>query len=470
VSEFEKFANFTDNKSKSKVMPEATAKLILESYLARDILPNVRLILNRPLLILNDGEIDALSAGYNERSMVYVVGGELREPDTLEEAVRYIEAPLVDFSFKTEGDRSRAIALLLTPAFKIGGFITDHTPIDIIEASESQTGKGYLLHLRGLIYGERARLVVRQKGGTGSLDESISAAILSGQPFIQIDNLRGPLNSELLEAVLTNPGDISLRVPYLQPLAAAAHNRFFTITSNGVEITQDLANRASFIRLIKERDRDYSKVGDLSIEQVIRERLSHFGGAIAKVIRHYHSLGMPKTDEKRHPRREWAQTMDWIVQNIFELPPLLDGMDEVKERTVNPALGFVRELANQVEKGGKLGQELRCGELAMLYASAGLTVPGLDKSADVQYGESHGAQRIGQLMKQAMVNNLDEIVLEGYRVTRKSHKRIISSGNLSDTNFYCFELIGEPQKIESKAEETVATKLISEDRSEPEGK
>lgn len=469
VSEFEKYGSFVGGTGKGKVMAENTAKLILEADVGREILPNVKLILSRPLLMLQNGLIDTLNIGYNPESMVYVLGGSLQEPDSLDEAVDLVQAPFVDFSFKTDGDYSRAIALMLTPALKIGGFISDHTPIDIVEASESQTGKGHLLHLRCLVYGEQAVLVVRQKGGTGSPDESLSAAILSGRPFIQIDNLRGGFSSELLEAFLTNPGHITVRVPYSKVSTAEGTNRFFAITSNGVEITEDLANRASFVRLIKEKDREFSLINGLPIEQIIRRQHSSFSGAIAKVIRHYHSLGMPKTGEKRHARREWAQTLDWIVQKIFELPPLLDGMEEVKARTVNPALGFVRELAIQIEKCGKLGHELRPSELADIYTAAGLVVPGLDKSEEVDYNNKQEAQRVGQLMKQAMKDG-DELVVEGYKVTRSSQKRIVPSGALSDANFYRFELMGEPRVTESKAESSIDPQSSSEGGGEPDEK
>lgn len=466
VSEFEKHAVLTDAKGKGKVLAENSAKVILYADIAREILPTLKLILSRPVLVLRNGIISTLKSGYNHDSMVYVIGGQLQEPETIEEAVGFVQATLMDFSFKSDSDHSRAIALMLTPALKIGGFISDHTPIDIVEASESQTGKGHLLKRRCLIYGEEAVLVVRQKGGTGSLDESISAAILSGRPFIQLDNMRGGFSSELLEAFLTNPGRVTVRVPYSKVSMAEASNRFFAITSNGVEITEDLANRASFVRLIKEKDREFSLVNGLTIDQLIGQKHSVFGGAIAKVIRHYHSQGMPKTDEKRHARREWAQTLDWIVQNIFELPPLLDGMEEVKARTVNPALGFVRELAIQIEKCGKLGHELRPGELADIYTAAGLVVPGLDKSQEVDYNHKQEAQRLGQLMKQAMKDG-DELVIEGYKVTRSSHKRIVPSGSLSDANFYRFELMGEPRVTELKAESSIDPQSSSEDRSEP---
>jgi hypothetical protein len=59
--------------------------------------------------------------------------------------VALIEQILVDFSFQTDSDISRAIACLLTPALNLGGFIKGGIPVHIIEANESQTGKGTFL-------------------------------------------------------------------------------------------------------------------------------------------------------------------------------------------------------------------------------------------------------------------------------------------------------------------------------------
>src|SRR5262245_42173405 len=52
---------------------------------------------------------------------------------------------------------------------------------------------------RGVAAGVGPYFAARRIGGVGSLDESYSQALLSGRPFVMIDNLRGRLDSQLLE-------------------------------------------------------------------------------------------------------------------------------------------------------------------------------------------------------------------------------------------------------------------------------
>src|SRR5438874_2676650 len=101
----------------------------------------------------------------------------------------------------------------------------------------SQAGKGYLLELIQTIYREIPSVVAQKNGGVGGFDESLSQAMLTGRPFIQLDNIRGKMNSAFLEAVLTCPqgGMVPARVPYKADIQVAPGQFIFQLTSNGYE-------------------------------------------------------------------------------------------------------------------------------------------------------------------------------------------------------------------------------------------
>jgi hypothetical protein len=448
MSEFEKYARFEKAAKGIKtdgsetVLVEAMAKALLACDVAKDQLPNVKGLLNRPLPILHEGSIEVLHDGYNAKTGLLVAGGQLVEPDTVEQAVEMIEAILADFTFQTDADISRAIACFLTPALRIGGFIQGDTPIHIIEAEESQTGKGFFLKLRDLLYGEKSILIARQKGGVGSVDESFGKALLTGRPFIQFDNVRDKLSSEVLEAFLTNPATLLVRVPYSDSRPVDGSLRFVSITSNGLETTEDLANRASFIRLQKEKDRTFSMVNSLSIEELVQGTQGHLMGAITKIIRHFHEAGMPRTTENRHERKEWAQKLDWIVQNIFGLAPLMDNHQEVQKRSRTPDLSFVRAVAIQVEKLNLLGHSLKAQQIANLCETGAIEIPGLNKKSDNGYSDIQEAQRVGGLMGSAFGMN-NEITVDSYRITRESRIALTGAGNSYTGRQYEFRRIDE---------------------------
>jgi hypothetical protein len=56
--------------------------------------------------------------------------------------------------------------------------------------------------------------------------------------------------------------------------------------------------------------------------------------------------------------------LDWIIQNFFEVPPLLDDHQTEQTRVANPLLNWLRNVALLVEKKLKLQEWLRSSEIA----------------------------------------------------------------------------------------------------------
>ena len=127
---------------------------------------------------------------------------------------------LDEFDFQTPGDRSRALASLNTPALKLGNFIAGYVPADVAEADQSQSGKTYRQRVGCAIYNESPSLIAARKGGVGSADESFSQALIGGRPFVQLDNVRGKLDSPYIEAFLTAAGSFGARVRLEAQVAA----------------------------------------------------------------------------------------------------------------------------------------------------------------------------------------------------------------------------------------------------------
>ena len=113
---------------------------------------------------------------------------------------------MAEFDFQTEGDKARAVASLISPALRTGGFLKGRVPADVAEADQSQSGKTYRQKLIAALYNERVSLVTNREGGVGSIDESLNQQLVAGRPFIQFDNFRGRFASAHLEAFLTADG------------------------------------------------------------------------------------------------------------------------------------------------------------------------------------------------------------------------------------------------------------------------
>jgi hypothetical protein len=137
---------------------------------ARGVLPLIAAVHSCPIITETKKGIEALGKGYHkECGGRLVTGGGMPEEMALSEAIEILLDSIAEFDFATPADKSRAIAAILTPALKFGGLLEAHTPLFVVEADDSQAGKGFLLELVQTIYRETASIVTQRQNGVGGL-------------------------------------------------------------------------------------------------------------------------------------------------------------------------------------------------------------------------------------------------------------------------------------------------------------
>jgi hypothetical protein len=437
-SRFEKFGQLfvwrSDGRGclvlKPCVCPEETAKAILETEEARRLLPKATGLINCPFVKESGGKLSVCGPGYDETTGVIVTGGKCPPEVPLPEAIDSIQKLIAEFCFQGPGDYSRAIASFITPALKIGGLMTGKVPADVAEADQSQSGKTYRQKLIAAVYHEKVSIVSQKKGGVGSLDESFSARLVEGRPFIQLDNMRGQIDSAHLEAFLTAEGSFPARVPHSREVEVDPDRFFVLMSSNGIETTRDMANRSSIIRIRKREGFAYSTYPEGDLLDHVRCNQSYYLGCVFAVINEWHKRGKPRTGELRHDFRNWCQTLDWIVQNLFERAALMEGHQKAQERVSNPSLTFLRKLCLAVKDNDSLGTPLIASQLYGIADDADIAVPSL-QVAD----EDRGRKVIGGILAKVFVNG-DAVQLDNFRVVRE-----ITEGAHHPSKSYVFTTI-----------------------------
>lgn len=393
--------------------PLGAANVLLATEEARTLLPSIRQLANCPILTTT-GEI--LTRGYHSfAGGTLISSGDMPPEVPLDRAVKALIDILKDFNFATPADLSRAVASLISPALKMGGHIIDDFPLDLAEADQSQSGKTYRQKLVARLYNENPSAIVPPRGGVGSLDESVAKALIQGRPFIALDNVRGRIDSGILESAIRGHGRVTCRVPYMTPAEVDTSTFLWQLSTNGAELTRDLANRSIITRIRKQPDgylfREYLE-GDLLAH--VQERHSAFMGAIMAVVRAWMDAGCPKTSESRHDFRGWVRPLDWIVQNIFSLAPLLEGHRAVQDRTCNPSLQWLRDVVHAVSSAKMTGRELTTTELCSIAEDAGIDFPGNPSNRE----EPH--QRAGKLLGPLFRDTKGEpISVDGFSVARR---------------------------------------------------
>lgn len=340
-------------KWRTQNMPVSTAKIALQSQAARDLLPPLRQIVRCPLIVeKGGGQCEILKEGYHRHGGGTFVGDSI----SLEEFPGgYVVAALVlkslftDFDFATPSDFARAMSCMISPALKMGGIITDDFPLDVAEADQSQSGKTYRQKMVAALYNEIPSVITARNSGVGGFDESVASALLAGRPFITMDNIRGNIDSPLLEMALRGHGHADCR-------GFRANGRvdlspfIFQLSTNGAEFTKDLANRCVMIRIRKRSGNTAFKSypeGDV-LAHISKRRRLHLA-CVFTLVREWVARGKPETTESRHDFRKWTRSLDWIVQNLCGLAPLMDGHREEQMRTANPKRQWLRSVLMAVQ-------------------------------------------------------------------------------------------------------------------------
>ncbi len=414
---------------RSTRLPGKTAETLLLANSAAENLFPVRQLASCPILT-NKGKV--IECGYDPHAGgTYITQGSTPPEIPLDAAVEALLRLLDDFDFVTPSDKSRAVASLLSPALKMGAWLEVDFPMDVAEADHSQSGKTFRLLLVGQIYNESPISITAPRGGVGSLDEAVSTALIKGRPFIMLDNFRGKLDSTILEQAIRGGGRVSCRA---LRVSADVDTRPFNwqLSTNGAEFTRDIANR-SIITRIRKRDANYSfkQYDEGSLLSHVAAQQPFYLGAVFAIIREWARKECPKTPETRHDFRDWCQSLDWIVRNIFKLAPLLDGHREEQARTANPALQWLREVALAARSSGLLGQELLTSQLVSIAEDAGIDFPGNPLSRE----EPH--QRAGKLLGRLFRESEEQpVIVDGISVSRDIRSIHVAGRGYEDQKVY----------------------------------
>ena len=444
-SDFEKYGQLVVGKTVDgkKVKAPALcsteiAKALLQSAEAKQHLPNVNGLINCPVIYECAGELRISNPGYDAYTKRLVTGGKSPENVDFIDARDALLGILSDFDFQSAGDKSRALSSIIAPALKLGGFLKYRVPADIAQADKSQAGKGYRQKVIAAIYNETISVVANRKGGVGSLDESFSFQLLEGRPFIQFDNLRIKLDSENLEAFFTTDRLFPCRVPHHGTVNVNPAGYFIFITSNGFETTTDLANRSAIIRIRKRpHDFTFKKYDEGDVLAHVRAKQPFFLGCVFSIIREWHKRGRPHSEETRHDFKEWVQTMDWIVQNLFGQAPLMEGHSEAQELVSNAYMVFLRQVCIAALKVIDSEEPQTANEIAAICEAEGIQIPGLRIVGNPEIC----ARQVGTCLAQCFKDS-ESVDIEGYRVERRLVPRKRGDGNgYFDSKSYVFTVL-----------------------------
>jgi hypothetical protein len=221
----------------------------------------------------------------------------------------------------------------------------------------------------------------------------------------------------MLEAIITTPESVPVRLPHAAEQIIDASTVTIQLSSNGVDTTADMANRSCIIRIRKQTGKQWTPWPEGDLLAHVRANQHYYLGCVFSIIKKWINDGKPKTNTTEHDMRQWAQSMDWIVQNIFECKPLLDGHQAIQKAVSNPQFTWLRDVCIQADADGKLDSELLAHNIAELCEHADIKYPNRRMYQGDDANKYIGITMAKIFDKQDSVNN------DSYVITRTEDER-----------------------------------------------
>ena len=443
VTEFERVAEFYIIKQGKNGVPkqvptllkEGIAKIIIESDEFIRAIPEIQSITDCAVLVERDDTLVPV-VDYDEKTRILARGSQPEEM-SWQAGRKVLLGLLRDYRFYSEADSARFVAALITPALNTSGMLGDgRIPMLVMEADDSQSGKGLAVRLLATIYGSKPRAIGQMNGGgVGSLRESIEDALVKGYAFINIDNIRGRISVPRLESALTEPS-VECRIPHRSNVSVDPRGICFTMTSNNAELTPDLANRCNIVRIRKQpTNHQFHPWAEGGLIEHIRVNQPRYLGAIWAILREWYRLGKPLAeDDGNHDFRPWARATRHIVRNILEVGDPVDGVRTIQQRTSNSNFTWLREIAIAAVNNNRAQEDLRASDLLDIATEHGIAITGvaIDEASDDEASRKTAMCNIGRRLG-SVFRGAEKIDVDGFSIERQTSETVNDHGKHDKT-------------------------------------
>jgi hypothetical protein len=302
-------------------------------------LPVLRGIVGTPTFA-PDGTLFAASGYQASTGLYYAPSGEPvpvvpAQPDAtdLKRAKQLIgQEWLADFPFVDEASRANAIAAPITVIVR--DLIDGPTPLFAMDAPTPGTGKGLLAAGTGIIVSGATPAVMTEARSEEELRKRITALLCTGRSIVLFDNIRQPLESGTLSALLTAP-TWSDRLLGKTQTVELPNRTVWLATGNNLQLNNEIARRTAWIRLDAKVDRPWERTNfrhDNLIGWLQRHR-HELVWALLVLVQHWMVQGRPLWEGKPLGSYEaWSSVIGGILQ-AAGIKGFLANRDELYRRT-----------------------------------------------------------------------------------------------------------------------------------------
>jgi hypothetical protein len=299
-----------------KTMSADCAQGVLSSKQFLSHLPKVDRIATTRLPIMRaNGVIELLPNDYDAQSMTLT----LSQCDyygllSVKQARTKIDDLFAEFPFADSG-RSKAVAVAAMVGLYASCLIDRKTlrPVFFYLANAEGAGKTLLAQCAITPTHGEAKIDSELDDRTETKKELI-AALIEARPYILFDNVKGHLNSSVLEG-FTTATRFSGRILGVSKMFDAENNMTVLITGNGCTVTPDMRRRSLFSELLMEAERAEERIFKRELDQkVLLDLRPQILGALWTFVREWDKAGRPRPTRVHNAFPEWSRVIGGIVE------------------------------------------------------------------------------------------------------------------------------------------------------------
>lgn len=370
LSELVEFFFVDDGCGEFKPLPASYGNTWLNNHVQRRCLPIIKLFTRNPVYT-EDWRL--VAPGFDQNSGIYYAGPAV-EPrhDTL-----HIDALLRDFCFKSPGDRTNYLGMLITTLL-IPRFIGSK-PAALFNGNQPELGKSILAQIIATLRDGHPAETATYNPNDEEFEKRLGAIVRRGVTTIIIDNAKGRtrsprIESACLERSITDP-ILSFRLLGHSQEIRAENSHIFCITANTPDVSRDLITRSTVINLYHEGDPEHRVFSIPDPEGYAEKHRLELLGELIGMVERWKAAGMPMANSySRFNKRGWASIVGGVLEANGE-PDFLANAAEAATQLDETRREFAELVAVLADhpRGIWMASELveLCGKHGLLAADLG---------------------------------------------------------------------------------------------------
>lgn len=327
LNEFAEVRMCTGDASTYEPLPVKYANVWMNRISEFQKLPEVRLFTRNPVYT---ADFRLAQPGFDAGSGIYYDG----EPIVPTDSTKRLDELLQDFCWKTPGDRTNYLAMLLT-ALLISKFIGSK-PAVVFNGNQPELGKSILAQIIAIIRDGVQVETATYNPNDEEFEKRLGSIVRRGNTTIIIDNAKATgrvitIESATLERSITDP-IVSFRLLGYSTDIRCENSHIFCITANTPEVSRDLFTRSVVVSLYYEGSPTAREFSVADPEGYAMQYRNEILAELCGMVERWKASGMPlASTQTRFNKKGWGNIIGGILA-ANEQPGFLENASEAAEQ------------------------------------------------------------------------------------------------------------------------------------------